>query len=74
MSQNLDIELKPVIPKEYPTFIKNLQEAFSPAIIENLAQMNIFHLKTIYYPHLLLKMQKFSTLFIIINVPAVLFS
>ena len=31
MSQNLDIELKPVIPKEYPTFIKNLQEAFSPA-------------------------------------------
>ena len=34
MSQNLDIELKPVIPKEYPTFIKNLQEAFSPAIIE----------------------------------------
>lgn len=34
MSLNLDIELKPVIPKEYPTFIKNLQEAFSPAIIE----------------------------------------
>ena len=34
MSPNLDIELKPVIPKEYPTFIKNLQEAFSPAIIE----------------------------------------
>ena len=36
MSPNLDIELKPVIPKEYPTFIKNLQEAFSPAIIEKI--------------------------------------
>ena len=74
MSQNLDIELKPVIPKEYPTFIKNLQEAFSPAIIEKFGTNEYLPSKTIYYPHLLLKMQKFSTLFIIINVPAVLFS
>ena len=74
MSPNLDIELKPVIPKEYPTFIKNLQEAFSPAIIEKFGTNEYLPSKNDILFSLTAKMQKFSTLFIIINVPAVLFS
>ena len=56
MSQNLDIELKPVIPKEYPNiYLKIYKRLFLLQLLKNLAQMNIFHLKTIYYPHLLTK-------------------